>query len=977
MLSQTRRQEAEVSATPPNSAAATPLLVPDLLLDFNELERLLLKEIARRSWLDGFLLAAGMNQLLEDHLHRDLVALEATARTVAQVAGGLGRMLSAVLRLIRAAGLAARDALPAERRLVRWQADLNRVVLALAGASQSDGEGGLPDRRAEVEWLLRQAPPFPHGLQSAIVRLPTCFRSLDQRPGDLKQIVRGFRAAHPDRDRPILVLGLRTSGSYLAPLYAHFLERDGYTHVTAMTLRPGHRLLRHEMARISDNRERRGLILMTDDPPKTGSSLLRTARSLERIGCPSSSIVLLLPLLAEAASLPDSLRGYEAFVLPWKLWEIHEALKPTRLTRTMAQMLEGRTVSTYSDAGETSLSVAGVVAVEPIELGRRFDLKAGSPVRRHIQSLFRVHVRGEGGAPDASCLVYSKGVGLGYFGAHSIAVAETLNGFVPELYGVADGVLFRKWIPESKKVTAGSPRFGLAQAVAEYVDARHRGLRTTDDKSLRTAGLNPIWQRIADLLGTGFGRQRVLFRPVLHATAKRILEVREPSVIDGSTTLSQWFEQPDGKRPLKVDYDERAFSNQDTVIDQLYSYDPLFDLAVAAADHELEVDSEDEDDGFSRRLAAAYESTSESRIPRERWFLYQVLHLSSYRRFVQSLHAEISAGAMTARGIEDLTAADVREVADHVALAAARVDQRYLAETLLGDAASPSSGALCAIDIDGVLETGSIGHSSATPVGVDAMRRLMNHGHRPVLVSGRSLGEVMDRCRSFRLPGGVAEYGAVLFDNTSGRVVDMLEPDEQARLDAVRKRLDATPGAHVHRGYRRIVRASDVTGGDRQPLPDDLIDELTEGGSIVAVRGLAQTDLVPARIDKGLGVRALTGILSGGNPGAGTALAFAIGDSQWDLPMLALASAAFAPANADAAVQASGARILTRSHQAGLSDAVSEFLGHAPGRCRMCRGPQLGPDAKLLMTALGAGRAGRMKKVALGLQLAALQVTRR
>ena len=924
------------------SIGEDPLLLHDLLLDFDGLDLLLGQQADKGRWLDAFLLAAGMNQILEDHLHRDFAELDRVTKTLAEL-GGPGRAAAAVVRGARAAGLAARAASRRERQLVRWQLELDLAVRRLAAASQS------VDECVDVHAVLRRAPSLPARLRRAVVRLPTCFRSLDQKPEDLARIVRDFASRYPDRSRPILVVGLRTSGSYLAPLYAHFLVRTGYQVVGAMTLRPGQRILGHEAQRLAQMAARDGLVLLTDDPPKTGSSLARAALTLVSCGVPQASIKLLLPLLDNRGHVPEGLRGYEAFLLPMDQWEVQRLLSPDRLRATLGNILNGE-----------------VERVEVVELGPRSDLKSGSPVRRHVRSLLRVTLHKAIEGREREHLIYVKGVGLGYFGNHSLAVARPLAGFLPELYGVTEGLLFRAWHPEASRTANTASDRDLARVVADYVSARSRALAATEDKSLRTAGLNPIWQRIADLLGKGLGRQRVVFRPALHAAAKRLLRVSDPSVIDGSMALSQWF----GTRHLvKVDYDERAFSNQDTVIDQLYSFDPVFDLAVAAADHELEVDPERSDSGFLDQLTNAYESGSGKKIPPERWLLYQLLHLFSHQQFLESLLSEVREGAIPADGLEALTAAEVSATADRASRAAARADQRYLAGALLADTSSPLTGPLCAIDIDGVLETGWLGYSSATPTGVGALRRLMRHGYRPILASGRSVGEVIDRCRAFGLAGGVAEYGAAVYDRAAGCVVDLLEESQVADLERIRARLRSMPGVHVDSGYRRIVRAHSFSGHSRAPLLQEMVDELSDGNSINAVHGVAQTDIVPASINKGRGVRALAERLSRESAGTGSSLAFAIGDSFADLSLLDEASAGFGPANSDPAVRASGARVMTRPRQAGLAQAVSLFLEHGPIGCAACRGPRHSRDASLLITALSAGGAGRWKKLGLGVRL--------
>jgi len=934
-------------------------------MDLGELAELLGKELYGPRRIDAFLLAAGMNQILEDHLHRDFAELERISRTLEGVAGRLGRVAARLVRGLRATGLAARAVWPRERRLIGWQLEVERAVRLLVAAMQSEDEDAVPDAGAEVESILRRAPGLPVELRRSIIRLPTCFRSLDQRPADMQRIVEEFARRHGDREQSILVVGLRTSGSYLAPLYAHFLAQAGYMDVGSATLRPGQPLLSHELDRLEQVAARGGMVLLTDDPPKTGSSLARAARAIEATGIPAGSIKLLLPLLSDAQQIPPGLAGYEAFVLPMNRWEIQELLEPDKLRETLSGLLVGREIS-ISD-GRERFVVAGVERVEPVDLGPRSDLKAGSPVRRHVRALIRVTLRAAPDGREVEHLIYVKGVGLGYFGGHSLVAAQKLHVFFPDLYGVSQGLLFRQWLSESARISDSTPLPELPLTIGRYVAARNAAMTATEDKSLRTDGLNPIWQRIADLIGQGFGRQRVLFRSALHAAAQRLLEVRNPSVIDGSMAVSQWFATTHSD-PVKVDYDERAFSNQDTVIDQLYSYDAVFDLAAAVADRELEADPEIADYHFDDAVLAAYESATGTSVGRERWLLYQLLHLFSQRRFVQSLWHEVREGAIPGDGLTNLDAAAVMALEDRVSRAAAHADQRYLAHTLLGDATSPPTGPLCAIDIDGVLETGWLGYSSATHEGVEAIRRLMRHGYRPIVVTGRSLGEVIDRCRAFGLAGGVAEYGAAIYDHGAGRVVELLEPTEAAAFARIRAGLSQMPEIHVDAGYRRIVRASRISGSSRRPLPDEVLERL-EVEAVTAVRGLEQTDLLPAHINKGRGVRALAQLLSRGEPIPHLPLALAVGDSYADLTMLAEAGASFGPANSDQAVKASGARITSSARQNGLHQAVSAFLDHEPSRCASCRSPQISRDASLLLTAMSAGGAGRWQKLGLGLRL--------
>src|SRR5207237_10719821 len=104
---------------------------------------------------------------------------------------------------------------------------------------------------------------------------------------------------------------------------------------------------------------------------------------------------------------------------------------------------------------------------------------------------------------------------------------------------------------------------------------------------------------------------------------------------------------------------------------------------------------------------------------------------------------------------------------------------RYLGDLYLDDVATDVDGPLCAIDIDGVLETPWLGFTSSTPAGALALRALAKHGYRTILVSGRSLDEVRDRCAAYPLTGGVAEYGATIYNHNTTSVTPLLSAADQ------------------------------------------------------------------------------------------------------------------------------------------------------------------------------------------------------
>jgi hypothetical protein len=272
-----------------------------------------------------------------------------------------------------------------------------------------------------------------------------------------------------------------------------------------------------------------------------------------------------------------------------------------------------------------------------------------------------------------------------------------------------------------------------------------------------------------------------------------------------------------------------------------------------------------------------------------------------------------------------------------------------------------------------VLETTRLGFAATSPLGAVALRSLVRHGFRPVLATGRSLAEVRDRCLAWGLAGGVAEYGAVIYDRLRDRARNLLGQPEERALDRLRVELLRTAGVCLDPAYHCSVRAFRFDSGRRRSLgrqaAERAIAAAAAQGILRPVHGEAQTDFAPVSADKGPALRALAEDL--GVDARGKPLALAVGDSVSDLGMLRLAEAAYAPANADAAVRRAGVAILGAPCQRGLAAAVTRVIGHAPGGCATCaRAPAGSADAELLLCALGALDGGAKDKARQAVRLA-------
>ncbi|HEY6757867.1 MAG TPA: hypothetical protein VI318_00175 [Baekduia sp.] len=894
------------------------LALNDLRDDLPALASRLAREVERGAWLDAYLLAAGLNQVVDDHLRPEIYPLDQAVEYLATRPRPSSRLIGQVLSALATAGRAVGPRRPSGARVTRWRQEVAAIVDALADAvarrSSPVGEA-YPDLLAACRALVRGVEELPRALRREVIRPPACFSSFDQQPADVLRLVCEFGERSPRR-RPLLVVGVRTSGSYLAPLCRAFLRADGWEQVQVLTVRPECGLTRSDRALVRSVVRRGGSALITDDPPVTGASLARVAAQLEAAGAPSESIVLLFQLFG--AERPRALDRYRSVVLPSPDWAIDARFAPVGVKRDLATLLGPE---------------ADVLAVEPL------PLPAPRSARSHRRALFRVSLRESPGARRIEEHVLVEGIGLGWLGARRLAAAHAVPGFRPRLFGVRDGVVYREWLAPEQKVKIDDDAQLVAAAVAAYASERRRTLPVADDISLRLAGQRPVWDVVSVITSRAFGRAWPLAKVALvDRVVKRLLRVDQPSVVDGQTDLRYWFFRDSAKRSLvKVQPLGGAASNLG-----LSCFDAAFDLAGATA--------RVAQPGFARDVRQAYAELGNPRVDEERWLLYELAHLWGRQRTHPEEETELRRPC-------------------------ARALQRYFAAVYLHDVQARSSGPLCALDVDGVLETEHLGFPALTPASARALRALMLHGYRPLLATGRSLGEVEERCRAYGLPGGVAEYGAVTYVAGDRRARGLLPGSAAAALARLRRVLSETDGVHLDDDHRYGVRAYALDGrGARRGLRAATVDAcLSRSGAdgIAPILGEGQTDFMARDVDKAVGLRALVGDLGPGSPsGAARPFALAVGDTESDVPLAALAALACAPAHAPAALRLAGYRPMTMRYQAGLAQAVGLLLGHPPGTCPICRPPAMTPERRLLHALLAAQENGARSMAVQAVKLA-------
>jgi hydroxymethylpyrimidine pyrophosphatase-like HAD family hydrolase len=532
-----------------------------------------------------------------------------------------------------------------------------------------------------------------------------------------------------------------------------------------------------------------------------------------------------------------------------------------------------------------------------------------------VRALFRI------GGGDR--FVYAKGVGLGYMGDHSLAVARALEDRVPHVFGVRDGVLYREWLPEQERVSSHGPRGDAAHWLADYAARRSRALPVSRDTAAGLVLRGAVWHA-SKLIASAFGRGAILARVWAVIASRRLLRAERPSVIDGDLAPERWFVGENGN-PVKVGFDVSTFDNSDSM--ELYCFDPAADIASAVASWGDVLDADE--------LLRAYHDQGGAPISAARLALHELVYLTK------------------ARGGPDKMAHAV---------------QRYLSRVVLSDVSAPSTGPVWAIDVDGVLETGELGFPASNPRACLALRALMAHGRRPVLATARSLADARERCRSYRVAGAIAEYGAVIYASTTDSTRSLVSESQTKEMDALRSVANGASDLHVTPGYATVIQAYRVDDrGRMRALESARVEELLAGAGVrdrVVVRSTrAHTDFIPLGIDKGTAVRPLLELLGQNGEHSDRPLEMALGDTRDDLPLFALATAAVAPAGSSE-LRGQGVRFAS-SGQGALVDAVARAIGHRPGGCEICRVAPPSAEDRILglaLDALGRGPSGKLRQ---------------
>ncbi|MFI5007780.1 MAG: hypothetical protein ACHQKZ_10085, partial [Solirubrobacterales bacterium] len=598
---------------------------------------------------------------------------------------------------------------------VRWASALDAVLRAWL-----DEAGDEPARAAESRAALADLvnDDLPAGLLGRRVRVPAAFRSQDLTHHDVLELVARFAAELRDLERSLLVVGLRTAGSYFAPLARAALAERGYRDVDVVTLRPKKGIAPWEQAALARCAARGGLALVLDEPPDTGRTLARGVDLLRRAGIPRADTVLLLPLHPSRPDWTDApeslpLEGIRVISLPPEDWYKRRLLGLGPVERRMQE--------TFLARGYAKVKVLQSTEAEAFER----HLRSLSDERFHtrLKRVYELRLQRRDGGSETR-FVLAKSVGWGWLSYHAFLAAEALAGFVPPLLGLREGVLYLEWLPQGDAIDL--PRDAMVQRAAAYVAARARTLRLdTDPQPDLDASHQNGAELLAAALSGAYGSKpvAVLKRARLRHELTR-WPCPMPTLIDGKLRLQEWID--DAGSLVKTDFEHHALGKT-----ELNVTDPAYDLAEVVLHFGLAAAEE-------QALLRRYREASGDEGVEKRLFLHKLL-----------------AGSVAVRAALD-GLKDARLVHRHQ-----EFNRRYMeARDFLGAQMARYCGRFCRVarragwgpplvvmDVDGVVDKQVFGFPSITAAGVEALALLHAHGLAAALNSARTLAELQEYCR--------------------------------------------------------------------------------------------------------------------------------------------------------------------------------------------------------------------------------------
>ena len=834
------------------------------------------------------LLAGALLTAAEDALHGPILRLP---HRLGRLPGTrfIFRALSKLMTLSRAGEMQS-----LRRWRDRWQTALAtflRPVVMLSSTETADPATATADLAAVL------TNPLPRALLAEPVRIPSAFRKQDLTQFDVLALADRFAAAHSDRSRPVVVVGLRTAGVYFASLMRARLEAHGFAHIAIATIRPNKGVSAEEAQRLRNLAQARYHAALIDDPPFSGDTIGMAMQALRRAGFGAAARTILFPVHPLRRDWREH-KEAAAFANETIITLAPEEWHKAQLLASSA-LIESRLADYFRARRYRSVNIINDPAAAAFNA--ELEYRSGDCRRYRLKRVYAVRLETGSGASEMR-YVFAKSVGWGWLSYAAFVTADRLAGRVPPLLGLRDGLLLTEWLPQTATTKqSNASRENWVSAAAAYVAARAAKLAiaTPDATDAQHEGLTLLADTLSNAYGPGVAG--LMAEPLRRRIAKRL--TTRAALIDGRMAADEWIAGPAGL--LKTDFEHHGIGKN-----ELNLCDPVYDLADAALQFGL---THDEERALLDHYAAATGDTPQG----ERLFLCKLMvglwtRQAALDGIVKQTHLAHRADEFDTQYIKAwnfLTRESAHTCGALVARAAAR------------DWHAP----LAVLDLDGVVDRRVLGFPTTSAAGVSALASLHARGFAIAIDTARPAHQVRDYCDAYGFVGGVAECGGYIWDATAQRGRRLIDDVTYEQLASLRAALKKIPGVFHDDGYECSIRAYTYARKGTVPLPELVVRNLIAERNLDRLtvhQTTIDTTILAKGIDKGTGLAALLAWI-----GRGRDDTFAVGDSETDLPMFAVAKRSFAPAHIDCArlARTVGCNIAQAPFQRGLLEVVKRI----------------------------------------------------
>jgi hydroxymethylpyrimidine pyrophosphatase-like HAD family hydrolase len=813
----------------------------------------------------------------------------------------------------------------------QWEDSLHGLLRIHVQTGSVDMAGYRKAARVLVNLLDHE---FPDEFTGKIITSPRAFKSQDYTFKDILLLAEKFCAEFTDRRAPYLLVGLRTAGSYFAPILRAYMFNLGYEDVGILTLRPKNGVNRSDMEILRRYSGRNGLAVIVDEPVYQGVTLAICIRLLQNAGFPAKATAAVFPVHPAARD--------------WQYTNASVALNGCRVITLQPE-------ETYiygllhSEAAEETLrayfAARGCTDIVIGEDNRSRELNSlffNESWHTRLKRVFSAQMRLPSGEIVTHHII-AKSVGHGWMGYQAFFAARALAKFVPPILGFRDGILYSEWVGAGQTNIDNCDRKTMIESIAQYTAARVQGLgfQTDPSPALCRAGLQSGMDVLEEKLSRAYAHKIMvrLKKPVIRSELA-LLSSPFPILVDGNNRRSEWVATDE--KILKTNFEQYGMGKV-----ELSVTDPAYDLADAILSFGL---SHAEEHSLLDQYAL---QTGDSAIA-ERLPLYKLLvgenHMGSTP--TQSGNANITArhAELNKSHIDGWTFSMIQMA-------------RFCATFLPDPVPSITPGPVVFSDVDGVIDQHIFNFPTTTPSGIRALALLGGHGIPVYLNTARSGYDVREYCKAYRLAGGVAESGSYLWDAVTRQEKVLVGEQSLAEIDRVRQALERIPGVFTNHYYHYSIKAFTYDGARTVSLPTALIQKvLAEAGAkTLSIHHTHVDTAITARdLDKGTGLLAMLSFI-----GKEDMESVAIGDTGPDLAMFRVANRSYAPSHTPVRSLATllGCRVVGGAYQAGFLEIARHIVHPDGATCACCAEPDFSAkgQARLLIDLLGEVEKRKLK----------------